>query len=425
MKLDKLLLALLVISVVLFAVPASVYADDDNSSSGSGDDEEDEIEDESQDENENELEDESEIEDESGDDSSDDDNSSSDENETENESEFEDESESEIEDEYEDELESESESEIDDDDGLEVDDDVVSSAKYNHGMEVRLLQLQKSIVNHVAIGKIIVDEIDNQNFSVDTTNLENYLGQFKDLNEKITDELANDPVTVTTEEFVAMKHEATKTTYQFKGELYTILTPEQLKIVKDAIKDKVKIKSSDELKVEEKFRAKVKEYNQEVALKMLEKFGGDNKELREKISASELDAKELKENLREEYKNLGEARKNQLKIKIQEEKRDIGEEKLELEAKIRGLNRSEVAKIASDNSLTLEEKQAKIRVLMEEQKTLNPAGRANGLADSRINASCQNYPPPNFCDATAARSRGKIVDLGKDEQGCTIWGCKN
>ncbi|MGV8168942.1 MAG: hypothetical protein ACP5N3_02700 [Candidatus Nanoarchaeia archaeon] len=429
MKLDKWLLALFVISVLFFAIPASVYAEG-NESSGSGDDDEgddsgDNSSSGSDDEPEcsvdadcdadefcdsnfecEDVEDENETEGISSSGSDDEPECSvdadcdadefcdsnfecedvEDENETEDNSSsgsdddaecsvdadcgagFYCDSNSECED-FEDENENESSDESEDE--LEVEDEDVSIIKGNHGAEVRLLQLQKSMVKQIKIGKLILNEIDNQNFSVDTTELESYVEDLADLNVEINEALEDETFNLTVEQFVAWRHEATKITFQFKAELYSVLTPEQLNIVKDAIKDKMNVKDDKELKVEEKFKLKVKEYNKEVALKMLEKFGGEDEELKERIEAGELDAAGLKVELREEYKNLGEARKNQLKIKIEEEKDNEFKNKLEIEAKVRGLNRSEVAKIASDDSLTWEEKQAKIKVLIEEQKALN------------------------------------------------------
>jgi hypothetical protein len=269
----------------------------------------------------------------------------------------------------------------DDSNETEVDDDDVSAMKYNHGMEVRLLQLQKSIVKQLKSGNLILEEIDNQNFSVDTTKLEGHVDDLTALNLEIANELAKDPVNVSTERFVAFRHEATRITFEFKAELYSLLTPAQLNMIKDGLKDKLKLKYSEELKVEEKFKAKVREYNQEVALKMLEKFGEDNAELKEKILAGERNSKELRDLLKEDYKNLAEAKKNQLKIKIQEEKNKESKEKLKLEAKVKGLNDDEVAKIIKDGSLTQVEKQAKLRVLAKERSEENKGNNSDSKDD--------------------------------------------
>jgi hypothetical protein len=191
---------------------------------------------------------------------------------------------------------------------LNVSDDVdledVILGNSTHGMEVRLLQLYKSLTKNTEHGTLILNEIKKQNFSVDTDNLENILDDANNLNNRISDLLNETPVNVSTEEFVALKSEAINLTFQFRKELYSILTPQQLNTIRSDLRGDFDKNSKRIIDIDNRIRNKSKEYNIEQALKIYDRFDLNDSNLRARIESGNFTSKELRDALKNDFKNL-------------------------------------------------------------------------------------------------------------------------
>lgn len=267
-----------------------------------------------------------------------------------------------------------------DDDEQEVDMHDVALGNTNHGMEVRLLQLFKSLERNTEHGKIILDEIHRQNMSVNTHGLENLLDDANDLKKEISDKLAIEPVNVSTEDFVAYKSEAINLSAQFRKELSNVLTPEQLNSIKAGVRDKLEKNDKNSVKlnaIKTRISQKAKEHNIEQALKMYNKFELNNTALKAKIESGNFTAKELRSELIDAFHAMKKAQKKNAQEKIREEQEKLHEAKAKMNGKNMKLNNEEVMNIVKDDSLTWEEKETKMRVLAQERKENRNSGKAN------------------------------------------------
>jgi hypothetical protein len=268
-----------------------------------------------------------------------------------------------------------------DDVALNVSDDVdledVILGNSIHGMEVRLLQLHKSLTKNTEHGTLILNAINKQNFSVDTDNLENILDDANNLNDRISDLLNETPVNVSTEEFVALKSEAINLTFQFRKELYNILTPQQLNTIRSDLRGDFDKNSKRINDIDSRIRNKSKEYNIEQALKIYDRFDLNDSNLRARIESGNFTSKELRDALKNDFKNLKKEMKQKAEAKIKEEKSKYQEAKIKISGKHIGLNRTEVENIINDGSLTWNEKDAKVRILAKDKRQMNQTNRMN------------------------------------------------
>jgi hypothetical protein len=129
-----------------------------------------------------------------------------------------------------------------------IDDDDIEMFKLNYGMEVRLLQLEKRLISHIIMGNIIIAEINNSDIDVNTSVLKAKIEGLEEIKDEIDEELSKDPVNVSTERFVELKAEAINLTFEFKKELYSLLTPQQIQSIKKEIPKKMS-RHAAELKV--------------------------------------------------------------------------------------------------------------------------------------------------------------------------------
>jgi hypothetical protein len=395
MKLGKILFAIFVMSIMFLAVPASVHAEDDDES-GSGNSE-------NEYENNNDNDDDNEQENDNDNDNDNDTNSDNDneqENDDENEIEYEEEYEVEYEEEYVEEVVVEevvAEANIVptqaqgylNAEGVmsyaQVTTEDLFFAKNENGMEVRLLQLQKSVVKQITTANLIVDEIYTQNISVDTTILEEKIYVLETLNNKITLDLSNSPINVSVIEFVDMKNVAIVATFEFKKELYNILTPEQLNSIKQAINEKLSTQKDDDYdEVDKKLKEKIEEFNKKKIHELAKEFKLNNTELISKLDSGNITSKELaefKKEFKKDFNELNKEMRKEFSEKMKEEREKNINETGELNAKMLGLKKEDVANILQDESLTWDEKQAKIRVLAKDRNKERNETFAKNLND--------------------------------------------
>jgi hypothetical protein len=295
----------------------------------------------------------------------------------------------------------------------DVDMDDIFLGNTNHGMEVRLLQLNKRLAENIKVGELIVSEIDNKSYNVSTTRLKDILDDANALNDKISNLLDKNPVNVSTEDFVALKAQAINLTYEFKKELYNTLSVTQLKEVKTSLTSK-SIRDDKIDKIDRKLREKVKLHNQAQAMRLYSKLGMNNSELRAKIELGNFTAKELRDDFKDVFHGMKKQDKKDVTDMIRQEnakdKEKFDKIKMELDAKKLGLETSEIANITNDASLTWEEKQTKLRILAEERKQERQDEKKQLREENQRNNSDDNKNDDN-------KERGRNSERERESSG--------
>ncbi len=248
-----------------------------------------------------------------------------------------------------------------------IDDDDIEMFKLNYGMEVRLLQLEKRLISHIIMGNIIIAEINNSDIDVNTSVLKAKIEGLEEIKDEIDEELSKDPVNVSTERFVELKAEAINLTFEFKKELYSLLTPQQIQSIKKEIPKKMS-RHAAELKVlDDDLIDKIKKYNYHKSAELMKKFGLSQDELEDRMKDENVSAKELKEILKNEYKSLTKEKKKEVLHDLKDNKEKAILKKTIMYGNRLGLDQEEMDEILNDESLTWEEKEAKLRILSKEK----------------------------------------------------------
>jgi hypothetical protein len=184
----------------------------------------------------------------------------------------------------------------------EVDEDTTQEVKAmdnTHGKEMRLLQLQKSILHAIYRGQGVIEYAKEQ--SVDTSNLEIIIDEMNALKNEVAniDVTTDDAVQV----FVDLKSDARDLTKQFRDTARELLySGESLSTeAKDAIKaefDAIDKSEIDDLN--EQIRSRVRNHNAEKLNNYLGKLGVENKD---KIVSKYKEGKTNIKEAREQIKN--------------------------------------------------------------------------------------------------------------------------
>jgi hypothetical protein len=208
-----------------------------------------------------------------------------------------------------------------------------------HGAEVRLLQLEKNIERNVLIGAKVIEVIEKNHSEKDVNEAQTKLDELEALSEtvKAYDTNGKDNNKLVTD-FVAMKKQAITITQEFRQATAGILTAEDKKEVRDAVKnlDKNELKN-----INQAIKQAVKEHNAERIQAMLQMMGVSNPELIQSIIDGNATKQEVKEAIREAYKDLNKEQQKEIWSEIKEKttKRIVAEKQLIQQAKKDGMKR--------------------------------------------------------------------------------------
>ncbi|MBN1503404.1 hypothetical protein JW930_07735 [Candidatus Woesearchaeota archaeon] len=231
------------------------------------------------------------------------------------------------------------------------------------GAKIRLLQLLKRVMRNRIYGEHVVEVIEDEGYDVDTTELEDIIEQFKDLEDEINELLDSELGADSVEQFVEMKREAIDLTKQFRDIVRDELTIAQRQTIRDSV-ERGDFSELDD--VDQQIRSNVREHNKNKVMFMLENLGIEDEELLEKVEAGDITVPELRDLIKNKFKGLENQHKRQFVNKVKEERIKRLSVRNRVLAKRLGVteqNMEQVRNVLNDDSLTYPEKKARLNVM--------------------------------------------------------------
>jgi len=208
------------------------------------------------------------------------------------------------------------------DEGTAEETDLISES--NLGSKVRLLQLKRSAEKSYVTAVEVITVLSAK--GEDTSELESILTEIKLVKEEID---ALDPASETAvKNFVSIKDDIKDLNKQFRDAAKPLLTAEDKKAIREAVKESEEITS-----VNEEIKAEMRELNAARVEQMLEKMGVSDPDLIAKIKAGETTPGEVRKALKTHYKELPKEDKKAIKEKLREsreEKRSLRKKYIEI-----------------------------------------------------------------------------------------------
>jgi hypothetical protein len=261
-----------------------------------------------------------------------------------------------------------------------IDDKDIEMFKLNYGMKVRLLQLEKRLINHILTGSEIIETIKAKNLSTNTSILESKIEGLEDIKTEIDRELAKNPVNVSTEKFVELKARAINLTFEFRRELHSLLMPGQISEIKKDLPKKMERHERALNSLDGKLQGAIHQYNFEKAMQLMKKFGKTQNELENRTRNLNVSPQDLRKVLKDEYDELGQERKRAVLEELKENKREDLKEKARFYGKQIGLEEEEIESVLDDSTMTSEEKESRLRIIAKQKEARN-----NPIANDAIN----------------------------------------
>ncbi|MEM4397525.1 MAG: hypothetical protein QW757_02785 [Candidatus Woesearchaeota archaeon] len=245
-----------------------------------------------------------------------------------------------------------------------------------HGAIIRLLQLQKNIIRNILHGEQILKALDNKNITYDKR-MDEILTELKSINTEISKKIEN--INTSNDEtnqelvieFVDLKSKAINLTKEFKNNLKNLSDEE-----KETLRQELKKKSFEEVeKIENKVRNAIKELNKKRTMYLFNKTNINLEDLKKEIEEKNLTSKEIKNMIKERFKKLNITEKKNIVDLFNREREKIEIRKqIALNTRLRldkNENVDKVKEIMQNPNLTIEEKKAKVNILIEEKIKTN------------------------------------------------------
>ncbi|MEM0231317.1 MAG: hypothetical protein QXT20_03930 [Candidatus Woesearchaeota archaeon] len=186
------------------------------------------------------------------------------------------------------------------DNSTEVNESEITPFLYPLGAEVRLLQLQKSILRNIAAGEYIIEQIKSANSSTDTSMLEAKLDGLRALSDEVN-ELISELNTTTksadelAQQFVDIKAQAINLTQEFRKTASPML--------KEATRDRIRLRIQDMERtqlqnISDQIQQMRRAYNAQFLNITLQKLGVNNDSLIEAVRSGNASQKEVHEYLK-------------------------------------------------------------------------------------------------------------------------------
>ncbi|MEM3373875.1 MAG: hypothetical protein QXE31_01510 [Candidatus Woesearchaeota archaeon] len=245
-----------------------------------------------------------------------------------------------------------------------------------HGAIIRLLQLQKNIIRNILHGEQILKALDNKNITYDKR-MDEILTELKSINTEISKKIEN--INTSNDEtnqelvieFVDLKSKAINLTKEFKNNLKNLSDEE-----KERLRQELKKKSFEEVeKIENKVRNAIKELNKKRTMYLFNNTNINLEDLKKEIEEKNLTSKEIKNMVKERLKTLNITEKKNIIERFNKEREKIEIRKqIALNTRLRldkNENVDKVKEIMQNPNLTIEEKKAKVNILIEEKIKTN------------------------------------------------------
>lgn len=253
----------------------------------------------------------------------------------------------------------------------------------NYGARVRMLQLLKRVTRNYIYGEHVIDQIEENDFDIDTSAPEDILSEMEDLKQNIEDSLEGDLGQDSVDDFIEFKAKAINLTRQFREYVSEELTIAQ----RQAIKDKVDKEDFSELSgINQQLRNAVRDHNRERVMFLLEKLGAEDEELLARVESGDITVAELQELVKQKIRKVAANVKKQFVERIKEDKlKQLAARNRALVKKI-GLNEEQIERVRgvmNDNALTPAEKRARLNVMARNLISSKIQERLNERADAK------------------------------------------
>jgi len=178
----------------------------------------------------------------------------------------------------------------------------------SHGASMRLLQLERSIERNILFGEKVIEAIEANYSSYDTTDLRSLLDELSVLKDEVA---AVDPEGETNEvvqQFVDLKSDARDITKDFRTAVHEFMEENDIENLRSRIGGDVGALMNQ---YKERVKAVIRNHNAEIVKKRLQNMNQENEQLIQKALKGEVNPQEIKAEFRNILEQMGpEAKKN-------------------------------------------------------------------------------------------------------------------
>ena len=178
------------------------------------------------------------------------------------------------------------------------------------GAQIRLLQLEKTIDIHIAIGNKVIEKA--QELNKTTTDLEAIIVQMQDLKKEVqqTNATADNAV----QQFVDLKEEAINLTKEFRDTVRTLFTDEEIQQLREE-QQQIRQQRRQEAK---EIRQKIREYNQQRLEQLKTQLGLNIQNIVNEMKQGNITTEQAKQMIKEEVMKLTPAKRREIYNKAKE-----------------------------------------------------------------------------------------------------------
>ncbi|MDD5417323.1 MAG: hypothetical protein PHW96_00355 [Candidatus Nanoarchaeia archaeon] len=189
---------------------------------------------------------------------------------------------------------------------------------YQHGAEVRLLQLELAIEKAIVHANDIIANILERDESADVSELEAIVAEMQVLKEEVTSlEISGMTADESAKQFVELKQDAVELTQSFKTKVHEMLPNQSVRAqIKESVENKIRNELAEtQLRVQEN----VREYNALRVESLFRETNGDAVQIAQQVMNGELNAVQIREQIKERIETFEQAVKNQVLVKAKED----------------------------------------------------------------------------------------------------------
>lgn len=188
---------------------------------------------------------------------------------------------------------------------------------YNEqGAEVKLLQLEESLMENIESGETVVAEVLEDNPEANVSDLQSIIAELEILKEDVSallDEDLNE--TEAAEEFVIVKQEAISLSRDFRAAAREMIPEEE----QEKVRERARNASSEELEqMREQVRERINEHNAGQVQKFLQRMGKENNTLVENVRNGQMNTGEAISSVAKQYRGLGQEKRTEALAKVRE-----------------------------------------------------------------------------------------------------------
>ncbi|MEM4398107.1 MAG: hypothetical protein QW757_05810, partial [Candidatus Woesearchaeota archaeon] len=254
----------------------------------------------------------------------------------------------------------------------------IKSFGTNYGALIRLLQLQKNLIRNIMYGENILNFMENKNISFDSK-LYDILKDLKDKNVELSQKINEINLSLNNLEkenitnielvsyFINIKSEIINLTKEFRENLKNI-SEEEKKALREELKNKT---FENHEKLRKEIEKTIREFNKKKILDLLNKSNISIDEFLNKVRDKNLTYKEIRDMLKDQLKSFNNKTKIDFLKNLEKEKEKIEVAKqIALNTRLKfekNENIEKVKDIMKNENLTIEEKRAKLEILIQER----------------------------------------------------------